>query len=82
MSDNVNHLEVYALMARCLRGEGTDLDQKELRDLLKAHPHLRNEYKTFEEVLKGSIHKQSAKTGYHDLQKKFDEITKRLEQKP
>ncbi len=76
----MNPIETYALMARCLKGEGSPDEDRHLSELLFADPVLRREYELLKKTLsprKISREDKSIYTKEH-LQTKFDSLTKKL----
>jgi hypothetical protein len=77
----MNSIETYALMARCLNGEGSPEENRYLSELLFSDPVLLTDYQLLKENLASSISlgddDKSIYTDEH-LQIKFDSLTKKL----
>jgi hypothetical protein len=76
----MNLVEIYALMARCLKGESSEKEDRKLSEALFADPSLMKEFELLKETIfhfRPAHNDTSIYTDAH-LQTKFDSITKKL----
>lgn len=70
--------ETYALMARCLKGEGSVEDERALAEMLLLKEDLEKEYEIFHVLFRPWHEPDLEPDTEHDFRKRFEKITERL----
>jgi hypothetical protein len=78
MAVTINSIEKYSLMARCLRGESSSEEDRQLAGLINSDPLLLKEYQFFKTAMQRAAPSVGGDSAEDDLQAKFDHISCKL----